>query len=149
MRRNLNSFSRTSLKFSTLIWFIGIALSYGAISSAGEALRLYKSFPTEPNLSRVERSTTPLTAIELREFVQRLEALHPGVQIAAVETGNIRVSVSEASQYTEWRAAIADLMQMGSADTVFETVSICGASCEGMYCGAEFSAKKVRYAVVS
>jgi hypothetical protein len=149
MRLNLKAMGHFKWKLVAATWAVSTILTFGAASSLVNAAHVravhVQSGKTPP---KIDQTIVAIPAPELADIVKQMSVLHPDVKIDVRPNGNLRVAIRAEVHYGEWRAAMADLMQAGAPDTVFETVSICGAGCDGAYCAAEFSVKKIRYIVI-
>lgn len=149
MKLDIAQLDRVQLQVAAATCLVAMGLAYGAITTTLHAVHVRAEIAAQggKSLPKVERTSTPLPEPEVNNIIKRLSVLHPEVKIVANGTGIVQIAVPGAAQYSEWRAAIADLLQSGGRETVIETVSICGAACSGSYCVAEFSLKNTHYAV--
>jgi hypothetical protein len=147
MSFSFRKFDLLQLRVIAAVWVVAIGASVAAMASLADATRVQAKIAADAvqPMPTVKRSAVPLADPELDEIVRRLSVLHPGVKLEKRTGGTLRVMISDSARYGDWRATIGDLLQAGTADTVFRTVSICGAGCGSEYCSAEFSAMKVRY----
>lgn len=149
MKFTIKAFDAIQLKVVGSVWLAGALLSYGAIHAMTSAVRAKTEIVAQGGkpLPKIERASTPLEKAATTALIQQLTILHPAVSIQEMSNGHINILIKSPTDYNEWRAAVADLMQAGGTDTMVETISICGANCSGSYCAAEFAVKKIRYVV--
>lgn len=144
MNVDLKAMDHFRLKLMAATWALGLVLTVGAVSSFLNAVHLHAgaSMHARKAVPRIELISSVLPSAELANIAQQISELHPGVKLTVTSGGNLRVAIESEMHYSAWRAAIADLMQSGTPETVFETISICGPGCDGSFCAAEFSVKK-------
>ena len=149
MRFSFKSIDRHLLGGVVVVWIGGVALAAGALTAFVDANRLHDEVQTDATVisrAKIERIVTPVSPADLAAIAKQLGGAHPAVKVD-VQGGNLRLSIKSAQGYSEFRAAIADMMQSGASDFTYETVTICGANCDTTYFVAEFAVKRGRYEV--
>lgn len=128
---------------ATVLTIGGLAALPGAVKSAANVAG--QSASTLPSL-KIESTAPPVDV--MAAIAARLGKSYPGVS-AKINGDIFKISIADPSAYSRWQAAIGDLLLTGGKNTIFETVSICGANCSGEYCVAEFRPREVRYAMTT
>ena len=140
---------RQMMTSTVIVWLAAAFLTIGAMGALLGAVRggVEMVAAQAAPIPTVVRAETPVAEPELKKILDRLRVLHPAL-VFTVQNGEIKIVAGRGEQYSDWNAAIADLLQSGDRSIFYETVSLCGAKCESNeFYVASFKAKRLNFSV--
>lgn len=146
---SLRFLDKQMMSLAVLAWVAALFLTVGAMSALLTAVRggIELNAAEAAVMPVVNKQETPVQDPELKKLTEKIQILHPALKLT-VQGGQIKLTASRGEQYSDWTAAIADLMQSGDRSLIFETESLCGAKCEGGdFYAAVFKAKRLTFSV--
>ena len=128
-----------------------LLISLGAVNAVVDTWRgagqVQKQAAKIDRLPKLARTAAPMDDSYVSALAKRLAILHPTVKIVSGPQGKLTISIDNGANYSEWRAAVADLLQSDLAGASVDTEAICGVNCGGSYCTSEFIIRRVSYDV--